>query len=295
MIYSYVTKRIEDGGWTGVCRFDHYLRRVFPGIRSVTPEMRDDVTFLPRDVVITDNHLSNDIPNNVPTIVVHHGCAQTHYDRDVSWRNERTLAWCEQQRKMFTIPNRLYVAPSEWVRREFAEQYGLPADYARVIVNWVPIIDTVAPTDCMRKLRVIGDWRDSNKGHGVWQQLAAELPDVDFAPCDFRTDWEREEFYQQADVYLCLSLSEGGSYSVADAEAAALPIVTTPTGNCYEFDAVLIPTECRDHAPSVSGALIEAVEREGCGPFYDGYSFERWAELWRQAVAEVVDGSPAYL
>ena len=34
-------------------------------------------------IVITDNHLANDIPNEYPCVLVHHGCAKTTSNRNL--------------------------------------------------------------------------------------------------------------------------------------------------------------------------------------------------------------------
>src|SRR5512143_1190372 len=117
MIYSFVARRIEDGGWTGVSRFDASLRTIWPDLVSVIPP--DLPRFHAGDVVVTDNHLSLLVPDEVPTIVVAHGSALTHFERVASWRTTATAAMARRQEAMFAKPNRVYVAPSQWVREQF--------------------------------------------------------------------------------------------------------------------------------------------------------------------------------
>src|SRR3990167_8401178 len=137
-LINYVGSRYEDGAFSGVARFDHELKRVFQDLVSVTT--------LPVDLsasgtVITDNHKSLDVPGDVPTVVVHHGCAAEHFKRDPSWRTPASVEMVKKQRLMFGRPNRTYVAPSAWTAEAFRKSYRLPDGYATVIPHHVPLID----------------------------------------------------------------------------------------------------------------------------------------------------------
>jgi glycosyltransferase involved in cell wall biosynthesis len=271
-IISYVSKTVEQGAWTGVGRFDFSLRRVFPDMNSLTvlPSLGPD------DIVITDNHLSCEVPPKIRTVVVHHGCARTHFERDPAWRGERLQHVVELQQKMLEMPNRTFVAPSAWV----AEQFG---NGAKVIPHWV---EPIEPLPKYGKPRIIGDWRDNNKGYSTWQKLAAACPDFEFKPLQFRDGAGRRAQYGAASLYLCLSLSEGGSYSVCDAEAAGLPFVTTDTGNYREFDdAEVIRWQDRDDLALVIDAVRRKVESGRRKPsYYASYSFAAWRSLWYEAI-----------
>lgn len=272
-LYSYVSRRIEDGGWTGVSRFDSLLRRVFHGLRSVTapPAATAD------DVVITDNHLSCELPPEARAVVVHHGCARTHYERDPAWRTDRTRHIVELQGRMLVDPNRKFVAPSAWVAGEFKGN-GTP-----VIPHWVEMIERLPRSG---PPVIIGDWRDNNKGYSVWRNLADRCPNWTFQPLSFRDEAGRRKQYGEASLYLCLSLSEGGSYSMCDAEAAELPIVTTDVGNCLEFvDAEVIPWQKRGNVDLV----IDAIDRKlkagrQVESFYQSYAFDSWKADWERVI-----------
>lgn len=294
MISSLVGRRIEDvepGGFpTGVTRFDRELRRVFPDLRSITPACLP--TFTPADVVICDNHLSMLVPDDVPTIVVHHGCAASHWHADETWRNANTARIVDEQRRMLCKPNRLYVAPSTWVRGEFARWYGLPADYARVIVNWVPVIAGVRRPHSTPMV-VLHDARDENKGASLIRALSNRIDDCEFRQLRCTTDAERLAAYRNVDAYLCASYSEGGSYSMADAEAARLPIVTTDCGNARDFAGCYVTRG----TPFAVTKRLQTVWRAGrpAPSFYETYTLDVWAGLWRQAVEDVRCGSRSAL
>ena len=271
-IYSYVSKTVEQGAWTGVGRFDFALRQVFPEMKSVTvlPELGPD------DVVITDNHLSCEVPPGTHAVVCHHGCAATHYDRDPAWRSERLKHVVELQRRMLDTPNRTFVAPSAWV----AEQFG---NGARVIPHWV---EPIAPIPKYGKPKIIGDWRDNNKGYSTWPKLAKACPEWEFKPLQFTDGAGRRAQYGGASLYLCLSLSEGGSYSVCDAEAASLPLVLTDVGNYREFDdAEVIRWQDRDNVDLVIDAVRRKITSGRQKPsYYASFDFEAWRALWREAI-----------
>jgi len=289
-IYSLVTKTVEQGGWTGVSRFDLELRAVLPGLISVTRlpgDLRDD------DVVIADNHLSMIVPAANRKIIVHHGCALTHYQRDRSWRSEATLQMIERQRLMFlnclteaSVP--VSVSPSAWVQERFSQDAApdlFDLEYSKVIPHWVEQIPSLPKSG---KPKIIGDWRDHNKGADAWKQLAVHHPHWHFQPLDFKDMEGRRHQYGEASLYLCLSLSEGGSYAVCDAEAAELPIVTTNVGNYREFnDCEVIPWMDRDRSDLVAAVIERKLARGRTKPsFYAAYTFERWASAWQEVISD---------
>jgi hypothetical protein len=287
-IYSYVSRTVEQGGWTGVCRADATLRRAIPGLQSVTllPVLK------PEDIVITDNHLSLDVPDETKTIVVHRGCAATHYERgcaathyerDPAWRTVQSAWMVKAQKIMFECPNRTYIAPSSWVANEFRRHLHCLDHDPKIIPNWVDPIDPLPKTG---KPKVIGDWRDFNKGRGIWNKLAERYPQWEFQPLQFRDNEGRRKQYGEASLYLCLSLSEGGAHSVCDAEAAELPIVTTNIGNYLEFDdCEVIRWQERENINLLAEAIDRKLRAGRSKPsFYAEYSFERWVEDWQRVI-----------
>lgn len=279
----------HDVAPTGVPRFGAYFKLAFPDVLNVTPGMIQFVDFVDGDVVVTDNHLSLLVPDHVRCVVVHHGCAPYHYSVDAAWRNDNTARIAEDQRAMFGRPNRVYVAPSRWVADRFREI--APAGYLPwLIPHWVPVIEQrerrfgSRSTGC--KPVVIGDWRSPNKGSDVIAAIRRACPEYQFRQLAFAADddAEREDFYRIADCYLCLSLSEGAPYSVADAEAAGLPIVTTECGNVREFSTCWHGNAMRD--PENAASAIRASMEVPRGPsFYRDYTFEKWRSEWHRVIA----------
>lgn len=281
-IYNYLTESAQRSG-TGVARFAQMLKRAIPEIKEVSREV--DFTqvahlesvdpLYPGDVVITDNHLSLEIPDGPRVIAVHHGSADAHYKRDATWRNKNTLKMVVDQEKMYARTTEM-VSPSMWVMGQFDDFDGT------LIPHWV---DSIPQLPKRGKPIVIGDWRDNNKGAGAWKKLAEANPQWDFKPLNFRTEADKLKQYGEASLYLCLSLSEGGSYSMCDAEAARLPIVSTNVGNYLEFsDCAVIRWQDRDNLKLVSDAIERKLNagRKSC--FYDSYSFEDWRAAWLNVI-----------
>jgi len=294
-VVSLVPRRFEDGAWSGVPRFDFELRRIFPGMLSLRLGLdprwvlrRMRALRRPGVVVVTGSEESLFVPGRVRTIVVHHGCAQTHFDRDPRWRGPGPRWTCLAQRLMYRRPNRWYVAPARWTAREFSAHHGVPE--AALIPNWVEPLARGARRGA--RPVVLGDWRNFNKGSRAVPALRRRLPGVEFRPlaCTYAT---RGEAYAAADAYLCLSLSEGGSYSVSDAEAADLPIVTTDVGNYLEYAASRVVPWGRRDDPDVVAPELEAALASPRGPsFFESWTFTAWRDAWRRLVERVAD-SPA--
>jgi hypothetical protein len=292
-IVSIVPRRFEDGDNTGVPRFDWELRRVFPRMvsQNTRRRVRAWLSWLslrhPDTIVVTGSEQSILVPRRLRTIVVHHGCAQTHFDRDPAWRGPEPQRLCSAQRKMYRRENRWYVALARWCAERFSYHYCVPP--AGIIPSWVE------PIERRRQLPsrpvVLGDFRNFNKGRDSVARLSRALPEWEFRTlcCTYQT---RKAAYAAADAYLCLSLSEGGSFAVSDAEAARLPLVTTDVGNYREYsEACVIPWETRDDVEQVRRALEQALSL-GRGPgFFDGWTFDGWRRAWLELVEEVADSA----
>ena len=292
-IISLVPERFEDGGWAGVARFDYELRRALPEMQSFNTRLRSRLrlrAFLrahPDTIVIAASESSVLVPRDVRTIVCYHGVAQTHFDRDPHWRGPRSRRLCRYQQRMFTRPNRWFVSYARWTAQQFAEHYGVPV--APVIPNWVEPLER--PARPPARPVILGDWRTFNKGRETVAALTHRFPEYEFRPlkCTYET---RHAAYAAADAYLCLSLSEGGSYALSDAEAARLPIVTTDVGNAEEYRASqVIPWRARDDLDLVGRALQRALGTPRGPSFFDEWTLARWSSAWRALVSEVAASS----
>ena len=89
-IIHYCCGSYDQGAYGGVARYDYQIKLAFPHRRFFQgPQQKKYMLqFLEKcdkPIVITDNHLSIDIPNKYPLILVHHGCAKTTADRNPTW------------------------------------------------------------------------------------------------------------------------------------------------------------------------------------------------------------------
>jgi hypothetical protein len=289
-IISLVPRRFEDGDFSGVPRFDFELRKALPQVESVgtTLKTRAWLKWLswrePDAIVITGNETSVGVPANLRTIVMHHGCAQTHLDRDPDQEAARLLrVMCRAQSEMYRLPNRWFVAIAKWTAQQFSSHYGVPL--APILPSWVEPIER-QPQSGDRKV-VLGDFRTFNKGSQAVPRLRELAPHIEFRPlkCTYQT---RKAAYAAADAYLCLSLSEGGSFALSDAEAARLPLVTTDVGNYLEYAASrVLPWQKRDDPACVLQEVEQALAAPRGPSFFDTWTFEKWRDAWRQLLTEV--------
>ncbi len=283
------------GNYSGVPRFSRYFEYLFPDAIKITPADVAAIDWRDDDVVVTDNHLCLLLPDFVRAAVVHHGCAPYHYEVDEAWRNPSTKKLVDDQIRMFERQRNFYVAPSLWVWERFlevAKRAGVAHYEALIVPHWVPPIpSTPMPIIKSDRKVVIGDWRNANKGRDVRWEIARACPEIEFRQLEYdgRFDTKREEFYLSADAYLCLSLSEGAPYAVADAERAGLPIVSTVVGNWFEFRPQF-GIEDRNDTKTVVDKVRAAVNVElgGKHRFYVDRDFGWWNEKWRDALTGAV-------
>lgn len=290
-LVSLVPQRFEDGGFSGVPRFDWELRKALPAVNSVNTKLKTRAWLRwlawrePDAIVITGNETSLLVPDELRTVVLHHGCAQTHFDRDSSWRGAMERGFCQAQRDMYRKPNRWFVSTAEWTSEQFSQHHGVPL--SPVLPSWVESM-TRSSTRRARPL-VLGDFRTTNKGSDVLPALQAAMPQVDFRSLACTYD-QRQEVYGNADAYLCLSMSEGGSFALSDAEATLLPLITTDVGNYREYTASrVVPWQQRGDTAFVAGQIEQALDEPRGPGFYESYTFDVWQKNWFRTLEAVAD------
>jgi len=290
-LISLVPQRFEDGGFSGVPRFDWELRRALPEVNSVNTKLKTRAWLRwlalrePDAIVITGNETSLLVPDTLRTVVLHHGCAQTHFDRDSAWRGSMERGFCNAQREMYKRPNRWFVSTAQWTADQFSQHHGVPV--ARLLPSWVESI----PRSAARRARplILGDFRTVNKGSEVIERLKVAMPQADFRllACTYQ---ERMGVYGAADAYLCLSLSEGGSFAVSDAEATSLPLVTTDVGNYLEYTSSrVLPWQKRDDVAFVAAEIERALATPRGPSFFESWTMDKWQQAWRALLEEVAD------
>ncbi len=175
---------------------------------------------------------------------------------------------------------------SEYSRKEFARNVGLPASQVTVVHHGVPDMFGVLPAPKERLALTVGNVDEANlerKGLRAFVEAAAALPDVEFvvvgqwigAAADrlraiatpnvrlagFVSHEDLLDLYRRASVYVQASQHEGFGISVAEAMLAGCVPVASRAGALPEVvgDAgILLPG--RD-AEAVAAGVREALER----------------------------------
>ena len=136
---------------------------------------------------------------------------------------------------------------SEWCHMLFKQYNGLNYErfHREVIMSSSELDANVYKTrfDSTKRPLIIGNWSGFNKGNTIVSRLAGALPEFKFENLGIPTNLNvlehnkrKVERYASADMYLCLSLSEGFPYSVADAFQTNLIVVTTDVGFVPDTD-----------------------------------------------------------
>ena len=78
-------------------------------------------------IIITDNHLSCDIPNQYPVVIVHHGCALTTAERSPHWKEPWKSLCVKGQKKMlfYRQPSNTYMLSTSLAcSHDFTNYFG---------------------------------------------------------------------------------------------------------------------------------------------------------------------------
>jgi predicted O-linked N-acetylglucosamine transferase (SPINDLY family) len=256
LIISYCIGKYPDD-YGGVARFDYNLSQVFPKRKWFGPSQKNEMLTLLKNtidkkiLVITDNHLACDIPNEYSTIIVHHGCAKTHAERDPFWEKNIKDPLLKKQEEMLKYrnpENTLIISSSTFCKDEFTKHYQ--SDYTKfrnVTLVHSSELDPLVfkqhnnDNNPDHKPIILGNWSNYNKGKTIIQRLMDRLEDEfefkqlyvpKFNDID-QHNLAKSREYINADIYLSLSLSEGCPYSDMDALNKNLILISTNVGFVY--------------------------------------------------------------
>ena len=246
----------------GVPRYDYHIYRAFPNrIFFQGPNQKNQLlAFLKQNennkhnlIVITDNHLSCDIPNEFRVILVHHGVAKTHAEREPDWSPYWKNLCCSGQEKMLyyrTPETTKIVSISQFCTDEFTKYY---ADIYKKFEN-MKILHTSELDENRYKNTwnnnpvILGNWSDINKGSKIVDILKNKLPNYQFRKLSVNMDKNgyhdfnrrKQDIYLQSDIFLQISLCEGNSFATLDALICGIPIVASNVGLFYKD----VPEDC---------------------------------------------------
>lgn len=238
---------------TGVACFDHILRSIFPDVVRFKPGRK--LRGGDRAAVIADNHFVLDVPRGTPAIIVHHGIAQLHGERDLPWKkkNQRLITAQAQMLLQRNPKNTAIVSCSKFCTDSFSQRNRA---YAKFPHHSIPHTSALPQVPTKRRSIgeatrpvIVGDWRFPHKGKDLMGKLTKLLPDFEFRqmaigppkPFDAAKFAKRKvQFYREADMALVLSSHEGNSYFLLDALQMDLVCVSTDVGLAPELPNHLI-------------------------------------------------------
>ncbi len=257
-IISYCCGSYDLGGYGGVARYDYQLKLIFPNRRffqgpQEKGKMLRYLSKCKNPLIITDNHLSCDIPNKYPIVLVHHGCARTTAIRNPDW-GEPWKSLCtggqDNMLKFRKPDNTKIVSISKACTDDFIQHYG--DDYTKFdrvnILHPSELDEKRYKTSFSEKPVVLGNWNHVKKGQAVLPKLKEKLTYFQFTQLKVKIEngdikdfnRKKQDIYLSADIFLQISNSEGNSYATLDALICGIPIVASNVGLFYKD----VPEDC---------------------------------------------------
>jgi hypothetical protein len=245
----------------GVARYDYQLSLVFPHrIFIKGPEQKNLLmyycTLLTDIVVITDNHLACDVPNKYKVVLVHHGSALTHADREPGWNIYWKELCCTGQKKMLYLRNvdtTDIVSCSTFCIDEFMKYFPdvYPKFNCKLILHTSELNNKVHKTRFNDEPRIFGNFATEIKGLYIYEKLKKEYPNIHIETLNIKynpaihksiADYNNDKqlYYMQRDIFLQLSGHEGNSYATLDAFLCGNVVVATDVGLTYKD----VPEDC---------------------------------------------------
>ena len=256
-IIHYCCCSYERGDYGGVARYDYQISKAFPDrVHFQGPhqkqEMLSYISSCSNPIVITDNHLACDIPNDFDVVIVHHGVAHTHAEREPDWDAYWKNLCCSGQQQMLfhRDPNRTkIVSISKFCTDEFTRYFRqYYTRFERCDILHASELDESRSKESWNETpTVLGNWSTENKGALIVRQLAAfsnfnfktlNVSPIDGDIKDFNK--RKQDIYLDSDIFLQLSLCEGNSYATLDALLCGVPIVASNVGLFYKD----VPEDC---------------------------------------------------
>ena len=257
IIIHYCCGSYDQGAIGGVARYDYHIKLAFPERIFV---MQKDPKLLQlcnkyndRLVVITDNHLACDVPNNINTYLVHHGIAETHAEREPSWNGFWKNLCCDGQKKMlyYRDPSTTQIISiAQFCTDEFKRIYGdvYTKFNIKKILHCSELNENKYKTEFNLNPNILGNWKGFNKGEQIISNLKNVCTQYKFNTLNVfinkngieNFNMRKQQIYLKNDMFLNLSLCEGFSYSALDALICGLVVVSTDVGVFYKD----VPDDC---------------------------------------------------
>lgn len=238
----------------GVARYDTQLKLIFPErVFFKGPQQKDEMlNFLKtckKPIVITDNHLACDIPNEYPIILVHHGCALTTSERNPDWEPYWRDLCCNGQKQMLSFrnpENTWIISTCKSIAYDFNRYYpNLYSKFTRFdLLHPSEFDESKFKNSFNNKPIILGNWNGLKKGKHLFPKLSDLLPEFEFKQLSVMPEknetlesfnLRKQEQYLQSDIFLQIANSEGCAYSSLDTMICGLIPICTNVG-MFEFD-----------------------------------------------------------
>jgi hypothetical protein len=256
-IIHYCIGSYDIGDYGGVARYDYNIKTIFPRRKFIKgPENKNElieyIKTCKNPLVITDNQFAIDIPNYCNTIIVHHGSARTHAEREPTWEKSIRDLCCDGQDKMLTYRLPLttkIISCSQFCTEEFSRHY--PRNYSKFenkkILHSSELDENLYKKHWNQLPVVLGNWSTENKGSKVIEILK-NYPWIYFQKLEVNPingeielfNKRKQDIYLQSDIFLQISLCEGNSYATLDALMCGLVVVASNVGLFYKD----VPEDC---------------------------------------------------
>ena len=203
--------------------------------------------------MITDNHLSCDVPNNIKTLLVHHGCAVTTSERNPDWGEPWKSLCTNGQLKMLDyrdVKKTNILSISKACTVDFTKYFGEKyTKFNRIDLLHASELDENRYKKGFNSVpQVLGNWHGLKKGERLMPKLKSNAKDFKFNQLNVRIkngnieDFNRrkQNIYINNDIFLQLSNSEGNSYASLDGLICGMVVVSSNVGLFYGD----VPEDC---------------------------------------------------
>lgn len=241
----------------GVARFDYHVSIAFP--RRLWFQGPDEKQKLlnyiainnhkTNLIILVDNHLACDIPNELPVIVFHHGCCRRTLENTPELKKDQYYSMLLNMQDNITKyrkpHNTLMLSCSQCCIDDFSHYYN--ESYRKFPIKLLLHSSELEYNGSIKttniKPVILGNWNHPKKGGELIEKLKNELKNE----FEFQTlvttqtndIWKHnnqiKKIYQNADIFLHLSRSEGFAYATCDGFNQNLLIVGTNTGLLYDL------------------------------------------------------------
>ena len=186
-------------------------------------------------------------------ILVHHGVARTHAEREPEWDPYWKNLCCSGQTKMLEYrdpKNTRIISISQFCTDEFSKYYKETYDkFLKVkLLHTSELNETIFKKEWNTTPKILGNWKDVNKGSEIIKNLKIIMKDYIFEDLNVHLNHNgivdfnkrKQDIYIKSDIFLQLSLCEGFSYSALDALLCGIPVISSNVGLFYND----IPDDC---------------------------------------------------